>query len=237
MVSSWSVAKGSGRCSGQSPRSPPGPAGVGMAGQVGVVIARITGYLGANPGRQGDRLVDPLQFDLGENQTVVGTEKFVDLPGQSGVRDPVAVFLDERLQTALLEQHLGISGQDGEFELGAGQPVAMPLDRQDRGTAADADPHRTLRIGTQVALPVEGAALRRAPGLAADQKLALNLDFHRQVVIGAVAAARPAGSVRACRRAWSRRYGRRICRTCDWPPRTAPRTSPPGIGPCWFPPQ
>ena len=120
--------------------------------EIAVVVARLPGDLGPDPGRQIDGLALVVELDLGNLETGVLPFERVDLPGQPAPRHDVANLLD---QGALPEQHQLLRVRHGNriFELRPPQPRLARLDREGRcAPVHDAHAHRDPAFDGEVGL-------------------------------------------------------------------------------------
>lgn len=136
------------------------PAGVGRAGELGVVIARVVGDFLASPFREGNRLIFAFEFDFRDAETFIFAVENIDLPLHAVVHDDVAGLIDEG-GLAEGEHPLGVGDGDGVLHFQAGDAVATTFDRERGIVPGKADAHAFLGVRAQI-------SLRQALGFADD---------------------------------------------------------------------
>jgi len=111
----------------------------------------------------GDFLPEPLrflegfvfvvEFDLGDDESLVIPMKFVNLPRFPSEDVEVACFFDSGADTKL-DEFLGLFGRDFVLELRAADPRGFAFDGEEGFVTSDADSHRASLVEAEVSLGV-----------------------------------------------------------------------------------
>jgi hypothetical protein len=149
-----------------------------MPGQVDIEVARLVGDFRAHPVRQRNRLTFFLELDLGDHQAGILALEFVDHPFSTVHRQVMSHLLDQRPLAEPLQHFRRVAPRNFVLVLGTSGAVLRPLSGEKGAVAHDAYPNRPVGRGAEIALANLLPSRATPPGVAVDQKLALDLDRH-----------------------------------------------------------